>query len=77
MNCQPGCEYPPGHVSEHPCGIPHVPGSPCRYCGKPTPADGSACPECWVSLADLSHADIKAVFARSGIGLEPPQAPAS
>ncbi len=44
------CTFPPHDPSEHPCGTPHVPGSPCRYCDKPTPQNGDPCPECWTPI---------------------------
>ena len=54
---------------EQPPGPRHVPGSPCTYCEKPTPMDGTPCPDCWTSLTDLPLADIKGLFAGIGIGL--------
>jgi hypothetical protein len=68
--CEPGCGYRPGHVSEHPCGTPHVPGEPCEFCGEPTPMDGSACPDCWILLENLPMADIKGLLALAGLSVD-------
>lgn len=68
--CDPDCEYEPGHLDKHPCGR-HVelPGSPCRFCEKAVPLDGSACPDCWIPVPD-NLADAKALFARIGLDLQ-------
>lgn len=60
----PGCSYPPEHLGRHPCGTPHVPGSPCDYCGQPTPASGGPCPDCW---QPITIADFKALMADAGL----------
>jgi len=42
------CELGPHAPDAHPCGQrKEEPGTPCRYCGDPTPLDGSDCPKCW------------------------------
>jgi hypothetical protein len=71
------------HESPHdgPCKSPgENPGDPCRWCGLPTPADGSGCPDCWTSLEGLPLADIKALFAGDDVlslgGLGSPDDPA-
>jgi hypothetical protein len=69
-DCTPGCGYASGHLSEHPCGQPHVPGSPCKYCRKATPLDGSACPDCWMPIPG-NFADAKALLAKGGLSVDP------
>jgi hypothetical protein len=63
----PGCGWPPHDPAAHPCGQPHVPGSPCVYCGTPTPADGGPCPDCWTPI---TIADAKAIFAEVGLSVD-------
>jgi hypothetical protein len=67
----PDCSQPAGHISETPCGHLHIPGSPCAYCGKPTPLTGDACPDCWISLTDKPMADIKGLLALAGLSVDP------
>lgn len=71
MRCllQTGCERERGHEAKTPCGKDHIPGSPCDYCGKPTPMTGDPCPDCWVSLTDKPMADTKALMAQAGLSL--------
>lgn len=71
MSCEPGCERGPGV----PCGKVHVPGSPCDYCGDPTPMTGDPCPKCWISLQGMALADMKALFAADGTFSIDPQEP--
>lgn len=72
--CWPECEYEPGHVERHPCGKVRVPGAPCQFCEKPTPLDGTPCPECCIRLDGLALADIKALFAHDDeLSLDPPR----
>ncbi len=66
----PTCEHGQHAPSDHPCGLKaEMPGSPCRYCSKPVPPDGSPCPECWTSLEGLVLPDLKAIFASSDLSL--------
>lgn len=60
----PGCTFGKHQPSEHPCGRKHIPGSPCAYCGKPTPLDGDPCWDCWTPIA---IADFKAIAANAGL----------
>jgi hypothetical protein len=54
----------PQHLDQHPCSTSEEePGSPCRYCATPVPANGDPCPKCWLSFDGMNIADIKAVFA--------------
>lgn len=70
----PACPRPAGHITNYPCGGQlHVPGSPCQYCGKATPFDGNACPDCWTPITNL--ADVKALFADIGLSLGMPHKP--
>lgn len=62
---QPDCEREAGHYV--PCGKDHVPGSPCAYCGKPTPLNGNPCPDCWITFDGLPMADIKGLLAAAGL----------
>lgn len=59
----PGCTFPDGHSSGHPCGKQIIPGDPCEYCGKPTSLDGEPCWDCW---SPVNAADLKAIFAEAG-----------
>lgn len=59
----PDCTFGEHHRSAHPCGKRHIPGSPCAYCGKSTPAEGP-CPDCW---QPITIADFKAIMAGAGI----------
>jgi len=68
-DCAPDCGYEPGHLAEHPCGQPHVPGSLCQFCEKPTPLDGSPCPDCWTPIPG-NLADAKALLALGGLSLD-------
>lgn len=65
-SCQltPGCTFPPHPPGAHPCGTRHIPGSPCGYCGKPTPGSGAPCPDCW---RPITIADFRALMAAEGI----------
>lgn len=66
----PYCGRPAGHEADGPCGTAYANvGDICRFCGKPQMV--LPCPDCWTPLPD-SMADIKAVFAESGIDLSPP-----
>lgn len=67
--CEPGCGYEPGHLSSHPCGGPHTPGAPCRFCEAPTPLDGSPCPDCWTRVPD-NLADAKALLALGRLSVD-------
>jgi hypothetical protein len=60
----PGCTFGRHEASAHPCGKRHIPGSPCDYCGKPTPANGDPCWDCW---KPITIADFKALMAEEGI----------
>lgn len=63
----PGCTFPSHDATEHPCGIRHLAGDPCQFCGDPLKADAHGgvqpCPKCWTSLAGLPLADIKGLLA--------------
>jgi hypothetical protein len=66
LSCGP-CVAPVHPHDEHPChGPSEQPGQACRYCGDPTPTDGTSCPRCWTSLDKMPLADIKALFAGDG-----------
>lgn len=57
----------PAHLGTHPCSYgTEEPGTPCRYCATPVPADGTPCPACWTTFDGMTTADIKAVFAADG-----------
>lgn len=60
----PDCTFPPHEPSAHPCGRKHIPGSPCAYCGKPTPGNGDPCWDCWTPI---TIADFKGLMAAEGI----------
>ena len=64
----PDCTFGPHDASDHPCGVKHVPGSPCRYCGKASPSNGNPCPDCWTPIPE-NYADAKALLAKGGISL--------
>jgi len=70
-NLDPKCTWPQHDASAHPCGKMHIPGSPCDYCGKPTPLDSSPCPDCWISLDTMPFADIRAIFFASDLSIDP------
>lgn len=60
-----------------PCrGSLERPGDPCHYCGTPTNTDpnatGPGCSSCWIDLTSMPLADIKAIFAKSDLGLSVP-----
>jgi hypothetical protein len=67
VKCEDDCGWPTGHTN--PCGRRHVPGSPCQFCSKPTPLDGGACPDCWISLEGMPIADIKGLLALGDLSL--------
>jgi hypothetical protein len=61
------CGFAPHDPAEHPCGQPHRPGDPCRFCGGPQEVvDGEVqpCPECW---RPATLADMKAIAAEAGL----------
>ena len=67
----PKCERGLHAAHEMPCGgPPHVPGSPCEFCGKPTPAGGGPCPDCWIDLTTLPLADQKALLALGDLSVD-------
>ncbi len=70
--CQltPNCTFDEHDAADHPCGIKHIPGSPCRYCGKATPLDGGPCPDCWTPIPE-NLADAKALLALGGLSVNP------
>lgn len=56
----------PGHPAhDNPCsyGPSEQPGDPCRYCGDPYPPGSKPCAACWVDVAELGLAGLKALFA--------------
>lgn len=62
-----GCTFPTHQPSDHPCGKKHTPGTPCDNCGKPTPANGDPCWDCWTPI---TIADAKAIFAEDGLSVD-------
>lgn len=70
----PGCGWPRHDAAAHPCGSPHIPGSPCTYCRKPTPGDGGPCPGCWTPIPP-NLADAKALLALAGLSVSPTAQP--
>jgi hypothetical protein len=62
-----GARWPETPVPNH-CG--KCPPEVCDQCGQP---DSAAKPcACWTPLEGMAHADIKAIFAASDLGLAPP-----
>lgn len=67
MRCQSGFV---GHDSPH--GLrPELPGTPCRSCDRPISEADEMCASCWTSLTGMGTADVKAVFARGGMNVNP------
>jgi hypothetical protein len=63
------CEFDHPHPGQ-PCGQ-HVPGpgEPCNFCGVIVPTTAECCPDCWIDVADIAFADLKAAFAGINLSL--------